>query len=268
MKYSPQDREDWLASIHPGYENQTFISEDVAHPSHILHSRFFTEKEVMIEYISPKKICGLEYAWGYNCPAYKSKEWRMKWIEMIHSLRRLDRVIDNFKTKSEIIAHIHGDEDPKVVMQYGDHYFTTSGQHRLCLAKFLEVDQVQVSVRKYVFNRNLFCREMRLKRFMPKLIEYRFLSKFYKENLDHDFIGLNTQKDITYIKKEYIKFLIHRYELLISNPLKGIKNELKVFFSPERTSFINNDLELYRLDRILREQIAYNRRIHCNKTQN
>ncbi len=260
VKYSPLDREDWLASIHPGYKNQIFISEDVAHPSHIIHARFFTEKEIVSEYISPKKICGLEYAWGYNCPAYRSKEWRMKWIEMIHSLKRLDRVIDNFKTRSEIIAHIHEDEDPKVVMQYGDHYFTISGQHRLCLAKFLEVDQVKVSVHKYVFNRKLFLREMKLQRFIPQLIAYGLLSKLYKENLDHGFIGLNTQNDITYIKKEHIEFLINRYEQLISNPLKGIKNEVKVFFSSEKSSLINNDHELYKLDRILRKQIFFNRK--------
>ncbi|MCT2561791.1 hypothetical protein [Chryseobacterium herbae] len=269
MKYNTTERENWLESIHPDFNKQLFHHDPVLHPCHIIHSDFFTRKEIVSEYISPSKICGLEYAWGYNCPAYKSKEWRMEWIEMIHYLRRLDRVIDNFKTKAEVLAHIHKDNDPKVVKQYGDHYFTTSGQHRLCLAKFLEVGQVKVSVHKYVLNRDLFKREMTLNRYLPKLQELELLFKYYESNLNFDFIGLDTAKDTTYIKKEFVKYLVGRYDELKSSPVKGIKNSLKVYFSNEKISQINDEHDLYKLDPILRKTIyLMNQKNRLSKLKN
>lgn len=257
MKYNAIERESWLESIHPHYKDQLFHHEPVLHPSHITHFDFFEKKEIVSEYISPSKICGLEYAWAYNCPAYKSKEWRMKWIEMIHSLKRLHWVIDNFKTRAEVVAHIHENKEPKSVMQFGDHYFTTGGQHRLCLAKFLDVDQVKVSVHKYVLDRDLFKREMTLNRYLPKLEELGLVSKLYKTNLDYNFIGLDTVDNITFMKKEFVKFLVGRCEELQSSPLKGLKNSLKVYFSTEKTSHIDYEHELYKLDPILRKQLTF-----------
>lgn len=60
MKYNEIEREEWLASINPNFQRQTFHNEPVLHPCHITYFDFFKVKEIVDEYISPSKICGLE----------------------------------------------------------------------------------------------------------------------------------------------------------------------------------------------------------------
>src|SRR5690606_29129091 len=97
-----------------------------------------------IKSISPKIICGIEYGDGYN----DRKD--INWLELFISLKRLNRVVRNFRTYEEIIKHIHyPHKDEKQVSQFGNHYFTSSGQHRLCLAKLLDVESVEVKIIKY-----------------------------------------------------------------------------------------------------------------------
>lgn len=106
-------------------------------------------------------------------------------------------------------------------------------------------------------DKDLLKREIRLNRYLPKLEEIGLLFKSYKTNLDYDFIGLDTPDDITYIKKEYVEFVINRYQELYSSPFKGLKNSIKVYLSNEKTYQILQENELYKLDSILRRHISF-----------
>jgi hypothetical protein len=155
MKYNSHEREAWLKSIYPKFKKQQWHSDKVFHPTHIKNHSFFKEDTHLLGKIDPRKIHGIEYAYLYNDPL-NSPNKKIDWLYMLHNLKRLHDIIDNFKTTEEIINHIHNCKESKVVLQFGDHYFTTAGQHRLCLAKFLEIPEVEVEIIRYKFDRDSF----------------------------------------------------------------------------------------------------------------
>lgn len=138
------NRLDWLQEIYPEYKNQEWHNDNVYHPDRDVENRScYTEVGREIKFISPKLISGIEYAFAYNC--YKE----INWLELFMSLKKLNGIIKSFRTRKEVKKHIHTNIDLKTVEQFGDMYFTTSGQHRLCLAKFLDVEYVEVQVIKH-----------------------------------------------------------------------------------------------------------------------
>lgn len=259
FKYSSKEREDWFASIQPNYTEQTWHNDIVFHPSHIKHQDFFKRTSIMTEHISPSKICGIEYAWGYNCPAFKPSDWRLHWIEFFRELYRLDWVIDNFKTRKSLMEHIHKNIEPKSVMQYGNHYFTIGGQHRLCLAKFLELESVQVSVHKYELDRKLFKRELNVEKYIPFLQRKGFIANEYKRQTEDSPLFLNGSKETIMIKKEFINYLVDRYNILEKHPHKGWLNTfLKSNNIKQGYLHINDENDLCFLDRAIRRKIREN----------
>jgi len=88
--------------------------------------------------ISPEVIVGTGHS-DYN---------HRTWIEMLGSLKRfldidLDETIYNIRHQSYKI---------KSVSKYGNDYFIEQANHRLCLSKFLGLDQVNVSVTEHILN--------------------------------------------------------------------------------------------------------------------
>ncbi|RQO37750.1 hypothetical protein DBR39_12735 [Chryseobacterium sp. KBW03] len=262
-KYSDLERIKWLKNLNPNFNEQDWYGEVVVHFSHIRHLQFFRQTGTFKEKIDPAKICGIDYSYGYNCIMYKPKDWRYHWLQFFTDLRRLDRVIDNFPTKVKVIHHIHLAEEAKTVVQYGNHYFTIGGQHRLCLAKFLEVPVVEVDVIKYELDRNLFSREMRFRKIIPELKQAGFLSEDYEGDHTHDFFILEFAEDNVVIKKKYAKYVLERYATLKKMPLKGFLNYLKFTNTQyyERTR-VNEDTQLYLLDTYLLKHIKMQKKVH------
>ena len=107
-------------------------------------------------------------------------------------MRRLKRVINNFKTKEDIINHIHykyGGAESKYVWKFGKHYFTTSGQHRLCLAKFLNIESVEVYVTTFKLNKERLVRYKKIKAFANNLYKYHFIHRIKDEELREDSVN-------------------------------------------------------------------------------
>ena len=249
-KYSEKEREQWLRSIYPAYVQQTWHNTPVYHPSHIKHLPYFTRAKTTTERICPKKICGIQYAYHYNCPAYKPKDWRLLWIEFFRSLKRLDWVIDNFNDLDSVINHIHTNKEQKWVMRYGDHYFTRGGQHRLCLAKFLDVEQVEVDVVHFELNKEAFRREMRFLRYLPVLEKLDLIYKDYTTTPEREFFYLET-RDNHFVRKELVEPIIRRYRELEKYPYKAFRNKLRTAFSTtenHRSHYIDSIDKLYLLD--------------------
>lgn len=211
-KYNSTERENWMKSIEPNYNNQIWHGDQVYHPTQIKHYKFFKRIKIYDEYINPKKIHGLEYAYAYNCPSCGDRI--IDWKDMLHWLKRLDRVIDNFKTKEELIRHIHKNEDPKAVYKYGNHFFTISGQHRLCLAKYIELDQIKVNIHEYKLDKELFIREKNVEKHINTLKKYSFLRQDYINDIDLDFLLLNINNNSIFLKKRLIIALIEKIDSL------------------------------------------------------
>lgn len=253
IKYNFEERESWIKTFQPNYEEQKWHTDKVYHPSEIDNIDFFTPYRNYDSLINPKQIIGIDYAYGYNCPSYGKKD--IDWKYMLKWLKRLDRVIDNFKDKESLIEHIHKDRDPKSVLKYGNHYFTTSGQHRLCLAKYLEVEQVKVYVTEYKLDKSLFTREKYLEKYYHKLVDYGFLKGEYKKELKNDLIHINISDKTILIHKSLIKYIVHRYELLKEKKHKAFSNILKTLYKPKDNNTYKNINELYTLDNILIKHI-------------
>jgi len=155
IKYSSEEIDSWLKSIYPTFEKLKWHTDKVFHPLHIKHYSFFKEDIRYNAKINPTKIHGIQYAYQYNDPLHDPNK-RIDWLDLLHNLKRLDSIIDGMKTRESVVDHIHNCKESKVVLQFGNHYFTTAGQHRLCLAKFLEVSEVEVEIIKYKFDRSAF----------------------------------------------------------------------------------------------------------------
>ena len=202
FKYGFEERERWIKSFLPNYDKQKWHSNKVYHPSEIRHLKFFKLHKNYTAFINPKDIKGIEYSYAYNCPTSNNN---VDWKYMLHWLKRLDSVIDDFNNKGSLIKHIHNDTDRKVVLKYGGNYFTISGQHRLCIAKYLEIEKVEVFVQEFKLDKDLFIREKTIEKFYHKLIDLKLVTKDeYQPNLNSDVIGLNISDDIVFLHKKLI----------------------------------------------------------------
>jgi hypothetical protein len=187
-KLTEIEKMDWLKAIYPKFKRENWNNENVYKPSDLNYFEFFEPVKTYIDKINPSSILGIAYFPEYNF--YN----QITWLGLFYGLKRLDKVACNFKNWEALVRHIHTNMDSKTVSKFGNHFFTTSGQHRLCLAKFLDLKNIEVEVREYKLNKE-------------KLIKWRNLKKqeiiFKKLHLvceDSDFE--------TYINREVIVFSI------------------------------------------------------------
>jgi hypothetical protein len=198
----------WLKSIYPQFQSHNWHTANVYKPSDLKYEKFFERGKPCQAIINPSDIVGIEYAYAYNCLK------QINWLQLLGQLKRLDSVKRNFKTRTELIQYIHNNDDKKVVLKFGNHLFTISGQHRLCLAKFLDVSEVEVTVIEYKLNKE-------------RLVKYHNLNKFYQQ-----LESLRIQQ--LYSEKDKDKYKIQLFEL---------SDMEQIYFRiNEHTIFINHNL--------------------------
>ena len=255
MKYNFEEREIWVKSFQSNYENQKWHNDKVYHPTELKHYDFFEPYKNYDLKISPKDIIGIDYAYGYNCPIYGSNN--IDWNYILKWLKRLDRVIDNFKDIENMTEHIRTNKDQKSVSKYGNNYFTTSGQHRLCLAKYLELNDVEVYVQEFKLNKKKFVQEKYIEKVYSKLSDYNLVDSKYEYNLKSNFISLKISNEIVYIHKSLVKEFLNRYELLLKKNYIAIPSILKSIFQPAyKNKTIRKSSELNTLDFIILKHIG------------
>lgn len=241
IKYSCEEIESWIKSFQPNYEKQKWHRNKVYHPSDLINYNFFKPHKNYKTKINPKDIIGTDYGFGDN--------WNNDWGYRLCRLKRLDEVINNFKDKKSLIAHIHNNKARKSVLKYGKHYFISLGQHRLCLAKHLELEQVEVYVQEYKLDKKIFLQEKNIEKNYSRLIDFKLVDNKYKPDLNSDFLCLNLAKDNIFIHKSLIKNVLNRFEQLISKQYIAIPNILKSFYKPlDNYHSYRNSNELYTLD--------------------
>lgn len=249
--YSVEERIMWLKNMNPCFNSKNWHDDQVFHPSQITYLQFFKRISTSIELIDPSKISGIDYFGSYN-----SHNKNYTWINFFTDLKRLDWVIDNFNNLEQVTNHIHNAKEGKTVLQFGKHYFTIQGQHRLCLSKFLNIPEVKVTVIKHVLDRVWFIREMRFNRLIPELKKQNFISNSYKKDSYIDFVLINIGNNSVFIKKRLIKYLLDRDKILKKMPFLGLINYLKaILLDIHIREHIDDDSMLYLLDYFLLKRI-------------
>lgn len=93
------ERITWLKNIYPEFKEEKRFEENVYLPYDLKYFDFFNREEKQYTtVINPKDIVGIEYGFGYN---YYRK---INWYELLCNLRRLDHVMNNFKTKKRLLT--------------------------------------------------------------------------------------------------------------------------------------------------------------------
>lgn len=137
----------WLQEICQGkVASQIWHNNRVLRLNEIVQSHTF-RTEFSVGCINPDQIIGIDYGFGYNFSS------DISWIELLNSLHRFHKIRRNLYSYNALIEHIHSQTlgDEKCVYQIEDKYVTFSGQHRMCLAMFLEVECVKVNIHKQIF---------------------------------------------------------------------------------------------------------------------
>ncbi len=224
------NRIDWIQKIHPNFKEEKWFYDNVIRPNEIEHFEFYEESSTYKDYINPNKIIGISYADAYN---YDSD---ITWIELLNKLRRLDWVISNLKTYEDIINHIHYNKSEKYVSKYGDFYITTSGQHRLCLSKFLNLEKVEVNINEYKLNVDRLKFYSVLKDNIKLFAYLGFPFKTEKELMDYtknnNYLYLSFEHSNLKIHSQILDFFIEYYKNLNPNFLSKKYAKLKKFLNP------------------------------------
>jgi hypothetical protein len=199
---------DWLKAIYPEFKTKKWHNENVFKPSDLNYFEFFEESRTYTEKINPSSIVGIAYFPNYN---FNKK---IIWFELFYELTRLYKVVWNFKNWEALVSHINTNIDLKTVSKFGNHFFTTSGQHRLCLAKFLDLKSIEVEVREYKLNKQ-------------KVIKWRFLKKQeiifkmlhlvseesnFETYINREVIVLSISQKHIYLKQEMVDAFLDYYQ--------------------------------------------------------
>ena len=138
---------EWLNSIYP-IKSENWHFEKVIRVSDIENVNFYKHnKSFYRSRIKTSFIKGIDYAYAYNCFS------DITWIELLNNLKRFKQIKAKNSSFGELVAHAMSDyNEPRTVLKYDSIYITSCGQHRMALAKFLNIEEVEVEVIEYHFD--------------------------------------------------------------------------------------------------------------------
>ncbi|MBT0550787.1 replication initiation protein [Riemerella anatipestifer] len=242
------NRLDWVKKIYPDFKEAKWMNDNVIRPEEIENYDFYEESNTYEDYIDPSKIIGISYADDYNY--YHD----ITWLQLLNELKKLHLVIGNFKTYDEVIKHIYYSKGDKCVYKYGEYYITTSGQHRLCLAKFLNLEKVKVFITEYKINESRFNYYKLLQENIELLKSLGFYYKTDKELLKQTtikYLFLKFGKFELVINSDIMPFFIEFYKNLKPNFLYTQYAKLKRNFTSNQPIYIDTIEELKKYKHII-----------------
>jgi len=164
------DNFNWLNSITP-IADAAWHLNNVIRISDIENISFYDKKLDSYETtIDPSHIKGIDYAYNYNSTN------DITWIDLLNSLIRFKDIRKNKLCFEDLATHSQNDYDEEMtVLKFGDILITCQGQHRLALAKFLNLSKVKVHVIEYEFNKEKYDQFLIRKYFLDKLILWNLI---------------------------------------------------------------------------------------------
>ena len=256
------ERLTWLKSIYPEFQDKESFYENVYKPTDLIYCDFFIESKSYRGYINPENIIGIEYGCDYNF------FHEINWHELLNGLRRF-KDVQKFKSKNELINHVYNDyKEEKWVFKYGGNYFTKQGQHRLCLAKFLNIKNVEVDITEFKLDKPRLVRFKKLKIATYKLSKYDLCWEYTFKNLEeaskYEYFYLNIFKTSFRIKIDLLLQFVEYYEnYYVFKPLYRIQYFLNNFLYPSQIGEIveisemkdfkkaNSSIILHKMEKII-----------------
>jgi len=167
---------EWLNTISP-IKDKNWHNENVIRVNQIENIDFYENRKNSYKaYINPNDIKGIQYLDNYNHTD------DITWKQLLNCLKRFDEVREKSTNYDLIFNHIHNEyNQPKTVCKYGNTLITSSGQHRLALAKFLNLQSVAVTIIEYEFNDSKYRRYSKTGYMLDKLRDYN-LANYERED--------------------------------------------------------------------------------------
>lgn len=228
---------EWLNNIYP-LGDKPWYKDVVIREDQVENYNFY---ESYVEYsgkVNPQLIRGIEYTFDYN---FNSE---INWIQLLNSLRRFDEIRQKHITYWSLVDHVHRyiERDPtKLLFKFGNTYITRSGQHRMALAKFLEVPEVEVTIREFQFNHEKYNKYLNYKRQIKELVENGFLEPednfSFNNNLFY-YPSLSVAGKSVFVSEELMDGFLKRYREIKTF---GWLNEVVVYLE----SFPENSFSSY-----------------------
>jgi len=194
MDENKQNNLQWLNERYP-IKPKKWHTEQVLRTHEIDNYRFYSQNPTKSykDVIDPMDIKGIQYAYAYNDGS------NINWIELLNSLKRFKDIRHSNMCYENLVEHAQKDyNETRTVSKYGSIYFTTTGQHRMALCKFLDLDEVEVNINEYTFNHDMFNTYMIRKRFIEQLMERNIIKEelsdsnllTYKKGVNLDIQGV------------------------------------------------------------------------------
>lgn len=159
----------WLKEV-AGINDNHWHKDNVIRYWDIPDHEFYDKEKRYTAFIKPTDIKGIDYAYEYNC--FND----ITWMELLNRLKRFRDVRNKNSSREELIDHAHNDyNEQKAVMKYGNTLITITGQHRLALAKFLEIPSIKVYVVENIFNHDRYSRFIKRQAFVERFKSLGFL---------------------------------------------------------------------------------------------
>ena len=237
MVESKQSNLDWLKKRCP-IRPKKWHTEKVLRINEIENYRFYSRNSTKTYRgnINPVDIKGIQYAYAYNDGS------DITWIDLLNNLKRFKDIRLSNMTHEELIEHAQNDyNESRTVSKFGSLYFTTVGQHRMTLCKFLDLEKVTVHINEYTFNQEKFNTYNARKKFVKRLLDRGLISEKLSESEIMSFehgIGLNIHGVFIMMGDQVFDGLINLYDSLGTNKVL-ITFESLIYGKP---STFNNDV--------------------------
>ncbi|MCR6642477.1 MAG: hypothetical protein NVV82_26680 [Sporocytophaga sp.] len=231
------DNFEWLSSIEP-IGAQDWHSDLVVRYTDINNYEFYKKGKIYYKgRINTADIKGIEYAYNYN------HDSDITWKQLLNSLKRFEDIRINQSNYSGLVNHIKNDYDePKTVLKFGPIYITTQGQHRLALAKFLNLD-VEVNIIEYEFDYDLFFQFNKRKNFLNVLFTNGLISK---EDMDVNLMNRGNYLSVK-LFGEYIPIDSSMFNAFLEAYYKLNTNKFNLFL--DKLLFLKGDLKNFKIDK-------------------
>lgn len=213
---------DWLNTIYP-IEYENWHNDNVIRVNQIENYEFYDKriKNTYKGYINPSDIKGIQYLDSYN------HRDDITWKQLLNKLKRFDDIREKSGSYDLLLDHVHSEyRDPKIISKYGNTLITTSGQHRLALAKFLNISSVEVTINEYDIDAKKYSRFKDFCYKLDKLRDYRLANyefKDYREIWQELTFSVTINEYNYYVNKSEIDRIISIYQSInLKDPILKI----------------------------------------------
>ena len=142
--YNFEDRINILRNFNADFKHSAWHNDKVIDLDEFIKGKGFLDvQNFHFEYdVNPSKIIG-----SSHCNYYSGS-----WIQMLENLKRFHRLPQFYPNSVEEYVN---QQDNINLIKCGDNYFISEGNHRFCIAKFLEMKIKRVEVNEFLLYENI-----------------------------------------------------------------------------------------------------------------